>query len=316
MTPDATNTIIKYLKTQEKPLSISEISREIGISRTTLSRYLDQMHFSGQVSLFEIGKAKKYLLTSELPANSLCNISSNLIVILDNNFRILFVNKSTLQFCKVTLDQVIGKRIDVLHLDLFLSVNIVNLLKNYQGDDLKYFSCEGYLENQYKYYELILSKGKIVNYHSTISIVVKDITEKKQLEDKLQFLAAIVTYSEDAIIALDKNLKICVWNKGSERLFGYPAEEVIGKPITIIHPPGYTEVISLHDRVMRGEQINQYECSRKRKDGTLIDISLSVSLVYGLSGDVIGTAAIYRDISGRKRMEKEIAKLHHQLEVN
>ena len=181
MTPDAINTIIQYLKTQEKPLSISEISREIGISRTTLSRYLDQMHFSGQVSLFEIGKAKKYLLTSELPVNSLCNISSNLIIILDNNFRILFVNKSTLEFCKVTIDQVIGKRIDVLHLDFFLSVNIVNLLKNYQGDDLKYYPCEGYLENQHKYYELILTKGQVANYQSSVSIVVKDITAKRIL---------------------------------------------------------------------------------------------------------------------------------------
>lgn len=305
MAQNAINTILEFLKNQDKPLSISEISREVKLSRTTLSRYLDQMHFSGQVSLFEIGRAKKYLLSSELPINSLCNISSNLIIILDNNFRILFVNKPTLLFCKVTLDHVIGKRIDILRLDFFLSVNIVSLLKSYQGEDMKYYSCDGHLENQHKYYELILTKGMAANYHSSIIIVVKDITTKKQLEDKLQFLAAIVTYSKDAIIALDQNLEICVWNKGAERLFGFIEDEVMGKSITIIHPPGYTEVISIHDRVMMGEKISQYECTRKRKDGTLIDISLSVSLVYSLSGEIIGSAAIFREITKRKVMEKE-----------
>src|ERR1700748_1227498 len=90
--------------------------------------------------------------------------------------------------------------------------------------------------------------------------------------------AAIIAFSDDAIISKDLNGIITTWNPGAERIFGYSAEEVIGKPITILIPPDrQDEEPFILNQIRRGERVDHYETVRRRKDGTYIDISLTVS---------------------------------------
>ena len=108
-----------------------------------------------------------------------------------------------------------------------------------------------------------------------------DLTDRKAAEENAQRLASIVQSSDDAIISKDLNGIINSWNRGAERLFGYTSEEVIGKPITILIPPERVdEEPSILARLRRGERIDHYETVRRRKDGSLVDISLSVSPIY------------------------------------
>jgi PAS domain S-box-containing protein len=121
-----------------------------------------------------------------------------------------------------------------------------------------------------------------------------------------QRLAAIVESSSDAIIAKDLDGFITSWNQGAERLFGYTAEEVIGEHITIIFPPDrLLEEDSLVDRIRRGERIDHFETVRRRKDGTDVEISLTVSPIFDQSGQVMGASKIARDITSRKRDEEQ-----------
>ena len=100
-----------------------------------------------------------------------------------------------------------------------------------------------------------------------------------------QRLAAIVGSSQDAIVSKDLNGIITSWNDGAQRLFGYTAEEVIGKSILILIPPDHpNEEPKILERISRGERVDHYETVRLRKDGTLIDISLSVSPIKDASG--------------------------------
>jgi len=140
--------------------------------------------------------------------------------------------------------------------------------------------------------------------------VLVDISEHQRAERVARRLAAIVESSDDAIVSKDLNGIIETWNKGAERLFGYLAAEVIGKSITIIIPPERQhEEVSILDRIRRGQPIDHFETQRRRKDGSLVDISLSISPVTDEAGKIIGASKIARDITEQKRREQQISLL-------
>jgi PAS domain S-box-containing protein len=130
-------------------------------------------------------------------------------------------------------------------------------------------------------------------------------------------LSAIVEASDDAIVSKDLNGVINSWNRGAERVFGYTAGEVIGKPVTILIPADrQDEELEILDRIRRGQRVQHYETVRRRKDGALIDISLSVSPVRDRSGRVIGASKIARDITqsrqAQARQELLAREIHHR----
>jgi len=129
-----------------------------------------------------------------------------------------------------------------------------------------------------------------------------DFTERKRAEEATQRLACIVDSSDDAIISKDLDGIISSWNKAASRLFGYEAAEVIGKPVTILIPQDRRDEESfILQQIRRGERIDHYETVRRRKDGGLIDISLTISPVRNAQGKIIGASKIARDITKRKR---------------
>jgi PAS domain S-box-containing protein len=139
----------------------------------------------------------------------------------------------------------------------------------------------------------------------TVNTLV-DISERHDSEIRYRDIAAIVEFSEDAILTKDLDGIIMSWNQGAERLFGYTAAEVIGKPVVILIPTDRRdEEPAILARIRSGERIDHYETIRQRKDGSLVDISLTVSPVRNLKGEVIGASKIARDISERRRAEEQ-----------
>ncbi|HLH62496.1 MAG TPA: PAS domain S-box protein [Ktedonobacteraceae bacterium] len=135
-------------------------------------------------------------------------------------------------------------------------------------------------------------------------------------EDTRQSLAAIVVSSYDAIISKTLDGIITSWNASAERMYGYTAEEVIGKSITVIFPlDRQDEFFQIMERIKKGERVEPYETKRLRKDGTLLDISVTVSPITDRSGTIVGASAIARDISEQKRMQVELRQAKQQLEV-
>jgi two-component system, chemotaxis family, CheB/CheR fusion protein len=142
-----------------------------------------------------------------------------------------------------------------------------------------------------------------------------DISERKQTEKIAQTLASIVASSDDAIVSKNLDGIIQTWNQGAARVFGYMAEEVIGKPITILIPASLQdEEPRIIQRILCGERIDHYETVRRRKDGSLIDISLTVSPIRDTDGRIVGASKIARDISERKRRERHIALLAREVD--
>jgi len=137
----------------------------------------------------------------------------------------------------------------------------------------------------------------------------------KNRQDELRAqLAAIVESSDDAIITKSLQSIIHTWNQGAERIFGYKADEVVGKSILILIPPDRIDEESrILGQLKRGERINHYETVRVRKDGRRIEISLSVSPIKDSTGKIVGASKIARDITSRKRMEEALRESESRL---
>jgi PAS domain S-box-containing protein len=139
-----------------------------------------------------------------------------------------------------------------------------------------------------------------------ILLTFHDITVRKEAESINARLSAIVHSSDDAILSKDLNGIITSWNRGAQNIFGYAADEVIGKSVTILIPADRSdEEPDILERVRRGDRIH-YDTVRRRKDGSLVDISLTVSPIIDEHGAIIGASKIARDITQRRRTEKQL----------
>jgi PAS domain S-box-containing protein len=146
--------------------------------------------------------------------------------------------------------------------------------------------------------------------------VVRDVTELKRAEELRNQLAAIVESSDDAIVSKSLDSIITTWNAGAERIFGYQANEVIGKSIRLLIPPERSsEEDVILSRLRQGERIEHFETVRVRKDGNRINISLSVSPVRDSLGNITGAAKIARDITDRVQTEKALREETKALEL-
>ncbi len=140
--------------------------------------------------------------------------------------------------------------------------------------------------------------------------ILRDITERKRAEEACARLAAIVEFSDDAIIGKTLEGTITDWNRGAQKIYGYSTQEVIGKPINILVPPDRpNEIPKILERLRRGEAIDHYETVGVTKDGRRVNISLSISPIRDSSGNIVGASTIARDITERKRAEERLLYL-------
>jgi PAS domain S-box-containing protein len=135
------------------------------------------------------------------------------------------------------------------------------------------------------------------------------IHQARQVEEQLARLAAIVRSSQDAIIGVTLDGIVTSWNTGAERLYGYLSDEAIGEPISMVVPPDRSaEVLLLLGRIKHGERVEHFDTIRRRKDGTPVEVSLTLSPIIEPSGRMIGVSAIARDITERRQNEEAIRK--------
>jgi PAS domain S-box-containing protein len=142
-----------------------------------------------------------------------------------------------------------------------------------------------------------------------VAVLFNDITERKRADEVKARLASIVEFTEDAVISKDTKGIIATWNHGAERLFGYTAAEAVGQHITLIIPPDrLAEEAVILDRVRHRRPVEHYETVRRRKDGVLLNISLTVSPIVDITGKIVGASKIARDITERKRTEESLKR--------
>ena len=149
-----------------------------------------------------------------------------------------------------------------------------------------------------------------------VVLVFRDVTETHRTARMAALLSAIVSSSDDAIISKDLSGTITSWNEGAERLFGYTAQEIIGQSIRLLIPPDrQDEEADILKRLSRGQRIDHYETVRRKKNGQLCDISLTISPVRDAKGRVLGASKIARDITEQKRTQRALSEAQERWRV-
>jgi PAS domain S-box-containing protein len=431
---DKITKIKNLLKFRPKGLTISDISQHLKMNRNSVAKYLEILLISGHVEMRSFGAAKVFFISNRIPISAMLSFSSDHILVLDNDLRILQINDNFLKFLDMHKDALLGKDLAEPALSFLQELPFqallkkkpeqrelaaeISVLKNgsrsyfwtkviptvfddggqgltvileditqqkkaqhelmeseekfksmielspfpisiidpqgvYQYLNRKFVEIFGYTlsdiptgkiwfglafpdpeqrRTAIHYWVEDLAKSKIgevrprtfsvfckdgvyreVIFHpvtlldGTQCIVYEDITEKKHAEQVQAFLAAIVASSQDAIIGKDLNGIIISWNQGAEHMYGYRAEEIVGKSITMLIPSEnlheYDHILS---KIRKGEETKHFETQRIRKDGTVIEVSVSVSPVRNGNGSITAASTIARDITERKRFEREL----------
>jgi PAS domain S-box-containing protein len=148
--------------------------------------------------------------------------------------------------------------------------------------------------------------------------IVNETTERVGYEAKLKRLASIIASSEDAILGIDLAMTVTDWNSGAEKLYGFCAEEIVGRPVTLLVPDDrIDEEARIIARIKAGERVETHETVRRHSSGRLLDVSLTVSPIYDADGKIVGASKIARDITARKEAERVqdllVGELNHRV---
>jgi len=188
------------------------------------------------------------------------------------------------------------------------------LVEKHFNKELEYYECETRMRHKNGSWVWVLDRGKVATWTNdgkplTMSGTHQDITKRKRAEEKANQLAAIVQSSEEAIVGKDLNGIITSWNKGAEKIYGYTEREVIGRSISLLIPTkNKDELQMIFARIKSGENIENFETIRRKKDGQEIQMLLTMSSVLDTEGKIIGVSTVGLDITERKLAEQALWK--------
>lgn len=229
----------------------------------------------------------------------------------DTNGIIIWANQAEMDLLGYSATEYIGRHIAEFHADPATIDDILSRLC--RGQKLRDYEARlrcknGEIKNVLIDSSVLWENGEFIH----TQCFTRDVTEQRHVERRSQHLAAIVESSDDAILSKNLDGIITSWNQAAERIFGYTADEVVGKPVTILIPPDrLQEEPHILSQLRRGERVDHFETIRRRKDGSLVDISLTISPIRDAKGVIIGASKIARDISSRRKIEHalEMARL-------
>jgi PAS domain S-box-containing protein len=221
--------------------------------------------------------------------------------------RFIEVNDSFLMMSGYVRDEVVGRTASELNIcetpdgwaEVRRALERNELVRNFE---MKFRTKSGA-------FRLLLSSAQDLHIggERCLLVVATDITERQLADEARARLAAIVESSEDAIVSKTLDGKITSWNAAAERLYGYTSDEAKGQSISMIIPAEHAEELSRIIQMIRaGKRVQHLETTRRRKDGSYLDVSLTVSPIVGPEGTAIGASAIARDITERKRAEEAL----------
>jgi PAS domain S-box-containing protein len=227
---------------------------------------------------------------------------------------LLWANRAELALLGYRREEYIGRNIADFHVDRQVVVDLLERRRHNDelfNDDVRLRCKDGSVRHVAINSSVYREDGRFIYSRC----VTSDVTNLKRSFELRERLAAIVESSDDAIISKGLNGIIQSWNLGAERIFGYKAEEVIGKHISMLAPPDVVdEVPSILEHVARGDRIDHYITKRRTKEGRILTVSLTVSPIRDASGEIIGASKVARDITDRQRQEQAIRDANAELE--
>lgn len=289
--------IKEAIRANPRGMTVGQVARSVGMNAQSIGRHLDVMAAAGHLELRTFGRSKVYFLVQRVPLFAMINLSPDMIVMLDEDLRIVNVNQKFLDFTGTLREDAVARSIEDAAFPLRFHPDIVpyalQTLKGLSSRIDAVFDLDGETRHFHvKFVPILYDNGD-----KGVNIILEDITVRKRLEEERSFLAAIVESSSDAIIGKKLDGTITSWNRSAERIYGYAAEEMIGNNVSSIAPLELrAEVAGILEKIGRGERILHYETDRVRKDGRRITVSLTVSPIIDGAGVVSGASTIAYEV--------------------
>ena len=265
-------------------------------------------------TLAERQAAEQALRESQSQLHSILQSAMDAIITTDEQERILVFNSAAEKMFRCSATEALGQPIAHFIPQRFHAAHSGHIKKF--GENGATARAMGALGSQWGLradgeefqIEASISYVKSAGKH-LFTVILRDISERVQAEEVREHLAAVVDSSDDAIIGKDLNGIITAWNRGAEKIFGFSAAEVMGKPMLMIFPPDrVNEESDILARIARGESVEHFETVRVRKDGAKIDVSVTISPIRDGSGAIVGASKIAHDITLRKQAEEAVQK--------
>ena len=252
---------------------------------------------------------KKTVTKLQEYSESIVNTVREPLIVLDQDLRVITVSRSFYEVFKVKPEETVGQLIYDLGNKQWDIPKLRELLEDILPQKATFDDYE--VEHDFVTIgrrTMLLNARRIPNPPQRLKVIllaIEDITQRKKREESNLGLAAIVNTSLDGIIGKTLQGDIVSWNKGAEKIYGYTEKEMQGKNISLLAPPDYKEeILSQFKKLQAGELIKNHETKRVRKDGVVIDISLTLSAIKDRSGNIYGVSAIMHDISEQKKAEQ------------
>ena len=229
------------------------------------------------------------------------------LLILDPSLRVRSANGSFYRTFQLNPSETQGRFLYELAEREWDIPQLRDLLENVLPMDTAFSDFE--VEHHFKllgHRTMLLNARRVDDVH-LILLAIEDITERRQAEDATRRLAAIIDSTQDAVIGATLEGTVTSWNAGAEMLYGYSAAEMLGKPLALLAPPDLMhEMRVILERIMQGHRIDHFMTCQVQKSGRRIDVSVSVSPIKDASGQVVGAAAIARDITESLKMSEAL----------
>jgi PAS domain S-box-containing protein len=297
--------IKRILKWHQRGMTISDLASEMKINRNLIAKYLDMLLIAGQVEMQVIGAAKVFFLSRRVPISALLEFSSDLVIVFDNDQRILQVNEQVPLLLEEAKEALIGKNISELKNPFLRSLQECWMQRGTKEKDELVTDMNCTIRGEDRYFSAKQVPTVFEDGSDGITFIVEDITSRKKYEEMIRISEAryrgLVQSSGEAIIGNGPEGEVISWNPAAERLCGYKEEEIIGKPISILVPAeSRQDLDDILKRVGQGEGIRRCEMKMLRKSGSILDVLITISPIYGENGAIAGASTIARDITGEK----------------
>ncbi|MFW5639526.1 MAG: PAS domain S-box protein [Methanoculleus sp.] len=311
---DAVSPLLQVLKEQPRGMSVSDIAAAVGVNRNTVSRYLDILLVSGQVEMKAYGKAKVFYLSQRVPISAMLNFSSDLVLVLDRNRRIIQANDAICAFARVERDDIIGKYVEESHLAALdhplIQDRIVEALNGSEVvEELRFLRHVEELFFQAKFLPTAFNDGS-----PGVTIILEDITERRRAEEALReseaLYRSLVENINDLVLNVDETCAFTYVSPKSREILDYTPEEMLRKAPWDFMAPEKAERVKLRLTALlfNPEPRILFEWTMLHRAGNSIILEVSGTPIYDMIGDFTGYRMVCRDVTERVHATKRVAQ--------